>query len=227
MALFIISAGGFAAETGCVLNNLYQDVAFSQDELYYLSDDKNQWDLPMVGGRVIGSMDEFDCAVDFFEREHSLNYLAHQFIVAVGSPKLKMSLVARAKEKGWQPFPFIRHRQSFIGDAEIGDGTIICSMCSITTNVTIGRFVNINLNCTIGHDAIIEDYVNLSPHCTISGKAHIKRGADLGNGVHVHPGVTVGENSVIGAGAVLIEDVPNNVVVVAKGVKGQVIKELT
>jgi sugar O-acyltransferase (sialic acid O-acetyltransferase NeuD family) len=223
MALMLVGAGGFASEVGCVLNNLGAGVVFSQDMLYYLSDDKNQWGISMVGGEVIGSIDEFP-NIFLFEREHYLNHLAHQFIVAVGSPKLKMSLVARAKEKGWRPFPFIQHRQSFVGDAEIGDGTIICSMCSITTNVKIGSFVNVNLNCTIGHDAIIEDYVNLSPHCTISGKTHIKRGADLGSAATILPGVTIGENTVVGAGAVVNKDLPDNVLAV--GVPAKIIKEL-
>jgi len=222
MALLIIGAGGFAREAGLVVNNS-ENVSFVQEQLFYLSDNADDWGKTRAGGEVVGSIEEFALGALYLYPE-DLDRCIHRFIVAVGSPSLKVSLVARARKKHWEPFPFIRHEQSFLGDAHIGDGTIICSMCSITTNVTIGDHVNVNLNCTIGHDVIINDYVNLSPHCTISGNVHIKKGADLGSAVTVLPGVTIGENSIIGAGAVVNKDIPDNVVAV--GLPAKVIKEL-
>jgi len=217
MTLFLGGSGGFARETVLVLGNCSVDGRrlFPKKEIRYLTDDESQWGQKLLGIKVDGS-------IESVEESGPL----HSFLPAVGSPKLKQSFVARAEARGWRTISYIEHLQSFIGDAKIGNGTIICSMCSITTNVTIGKYVNVNLNCTIGHDVVIEDYVNLSPHCTISGHVHIKKGADIGSAVSILPGVTIGENSIIGAGAVILSDVPDNVVVVAKGVKGQVIKEI-
>lgn len=42
---------------------------------------------------------------------------------------------------------------------------------------------------------------------------HIKKGAWIGAGATVLPGVTVGENAIVGAGAIVIKDVPANMVV--------------
>jgi sugar O-acyltransferase (sialic acid O-acetyltransferase NeuD family) len=202
MNLFLLGAGGFAREVAYVLNSTW--TYFNG----YLSDDEEQWGKNYPFGEVVGSIDTID-------------YLDVGFIPAVGSPRLKKFFVMRAEEKGWKPHPFIQHKQSFIGDAEIGDGTIICSMCSITTNVKIGKFVNVNLNCTIGHDVVMDDYVNLSPHCTISGDVHIEKYCDLGSGADILPGVTIGTGSVIGAGCVVTKDVPSFSVVV--GVPGKVV----
>lgn len=210
MRLVLLGAGGFAREVAYVVENS-EDVFFQQEYVYYLSDDEEEWGKWKPKGKVVGSIDTYSV-------EHKDVY----FLPAVGSPKLKKFLISRAEEKGWKPFPSIKHKQSFIGDAEISDGSIICSMCSVTTNVKIGKFVNVNLNCTIGHDVIIDDYVNLSPHCTISGNVHIEEHCDLGSGVDVLPNVTIGRGSVIGAGAVVREDIPPNSLAV--GIPAKVIK---
>ena len=53
---------------------------------------------------------------------------------------------------------------------------------------------------------------------------HIKRNAWLGAAVTVMPGVTIGENSIVGAGAVVTHDVPDNVIVA--GVPARFIKNI-
>lgn len=57
-----------------------------------------------------------------------------------------------------------------------------------------------------------------------SGEIHIKKNAWLGARVSVLPGVTIGENSIIGTGAVVTTDIPDNSVTV--GVPAKVIKTL-
>lgn len=215
MDFFLLGAGGLAREVAYVINSR-RNLTERGDRIFYLSDNKEEWGNQLPFGEV----------VPYFIETHKLHYFKDRstfFIPAVGSPKLKRKLVERAKRSGMFPKHFLTHKQSFVGDARIGEGSVVCSMCSITTNVNISRYVVVNLNCTIGHDAIIEDYVNLSPHCTISGKAHIKEGADLGSAVSILPGVTVGRNTVIGAGAVVTKDLPDNCLAV--GIPAKVIKE--
>lgn len=210
MALFIIGHGGFAREIAYILDGHFDG---------YLTDDEKEWGNQLPFKRVVGSIDSITKEYPF----PGVTSCSVFFIPAVGSPKLKMDFVKRAQEKLFHPWFSSVHKQSFIGDAQIGDGSVICSMCSITTNVNIGRYVNVNLNCTIGHDVVIEDYVNLSPHCTISGKVHIKEGADLGSAVVVLPGVTIGKNTIVGAGAVVTKDLPDNITAV--GIPAKIIRE--
>ena len=56
------------------------------------------------------------------------------------------------------------------------------------------------------------------------GKIHIKKNAWIGAGAIILQGVTIGENSVVAAGAVVSKDVPANAVV--GGVPSKVIKSL-
>ena len=217
MALLLLGAGGWAREVALVIREDPRTSSTLAKETFLLSDDENEWD----GFRIVGSIDKFYPGIAY--RYTPLDRHIHQFIAAVGSPETKEKLCNRALAKEWDLFNSVRHPMSFVGNADIDRGTVICSMCSITTNVRIGKCVNVNLNCTIGHDVVIEDFVNLSPHCTISGNVTIKRGADLGSAVTVLPGVTIGENTVVGAGAVVTKDLPDNCTAV--GIPAKVIKQ--
>ncbi|WP_227483418.1 MULTISPECIES: hypothetical protein [unclassified Clostridioides] len=59
-------------------------------------------------------------------------------------------------------------------------------------------------------------------HSTVSTPIVIKRNAWLSAGAMIMPGITVGENTVVSAGAVVTKDVPPNTVVA--GVPDKIIK---
>lgn len=115
----------------------------------------------------------------------------------------------------------------------IGDGANIREGCNIGCNTLIGRGVTINYSTTIGNNCkvldlthltgemIVEDDVFISTHVVSSndnlmgrGKKIIhkgptvKKGALIGGGAVLLPAVTVGEYSVIGAGAVVTKNIP-------------------
>lgn len=108
-------------------------------------------------------------------------------------------------------FPTLVSHDAIVSDrVKMGQGCIICASTIITTDVLLGNFVTINLDCTIGHDAVLEDYVQLQPSVNISGFDTIKTCAQIGTGVHVIQGLTIGERSIVGAGTVVIKDVPED-----------------
>ena len=93
----------------------------------------------------------------------------------------------------------------------------------------IGAFTYINAK----NNVIIEDYVQIGSHCSIysistiddkEGEVILKKNCRIGTHSVVMPGVTVGENSVIGAFSFVTEDIPDNVV--AYGVPAKVMKKL-
>ncbi|UII25725.1 sugar O-acetyltransferase [Fulvivirga maritima] len=109
-------------------------------------------------------------------------------------------------------------------------------------NISLGKRVFINHACSfldLG-EIVIEDEVMIGPRVNITSENHpvkpaerkaldpakvtIKKNAWLGAGVTILPGITVGENSVVAAGAVVTKDVPANTVVA--GVPAKVIKEI-
>jgi acetyltransferase-like isoleucine patch superfamily enzyme len=91
----------------------------------------------------------------------------------------------------------------------------------------IGAFTYINAR----YGVIIEEGAQVGSHCSIysestidgkRGKVHIKANASLGTHSVVMPGVTIGENSVVGAFSFVKEDIPANCI--AYGIPAKVIK---
>ena len=93
----------------------------------------------------------------------------------------------------------------------------------------IGAFTYINAK----NGVVVEDFVQIGSHCSIysvstidnkSGKVLLKRNCRIGSHSLVMPGVTIGENSIIGAFSFVNKDVPDNVI--AFGVPAKVIRKL-
>ncbi len=93
----------------------------------------------------------------------------------------------------------------------------------------IGAFTYINAK----HGVVIEDYVQVGSHCAIysmstiddkKGEVRLKKNCRVGSHSVVMPGVTIGENSIVGAFGFVICDIPDNVVAV--GVPAKVIRKI-
>jgi acetyltransferase-like isoleucine patch superfamily enzyme len=93
----------------------------------------------------------------------------------------------------------------------------------------IGAFTYINAK----NGVVIEDFVQIGSHCSIysvstidnkQGKITLKKNSKIGSHSVVLPGVTIGEDSVIGAFSLVNQDIPPNVVAV--GVPARIIKHL-
>ena len=147
---------------------------------------------------VIGGMDSLN---KWSEELHLL--------IAIGDCQPKMETVLKITNKNIK-YPTIIHPSVQISDyqnIEIGEGSIICSGSILTCDIKIKCHVFINLGVTIGHDAVLEDYCSIMPGCHFSGFIKLESGVYLGTGSCLIRGVKVATKSVIGAGAVLIENV--------------------
>ena len=93
---------------------------------------------------------------------------------------------------------------------KIGEGSIITAGNVITVNTEIGNHVILNLSCTVGHDTIIGDYSSCMPATNISGEVKMAPCVYIGTGVKIVNQVEIGENTIIGAGAVVAKSIPDN-----------------
>jgi len=117
--------------------------------------------------------------------------------------------------------------------ARIGGNCNICSHIFIENDVIIGDNVTIKNGVQIWDGIRIEDDVFIGPNVTFTNdkyprskqhpekylKTIIKKGASIGANATILPGVTVGESAMVAAGAVVVRDVPDKIVVAGNPAK--------
>src|SRR5207249_6188488 len=132
--------------------------------------------------------------------------------VAVSYAKLnavRAEKVATSRAKGYRVVSYLSSRATVFPGFEPKEN------CFILEDNTIQPFVSIGANVTlwsgnhIGHHSTIEDDVFLASHVVVSGGVRIGRGTFAGVNVTIRDHVTIGKNCVLGAGALVLEDLPD------------------
>jgi len=141
-----------------------------------------------------------------------LEYSEPVFVTCcIGNTRIRKKVVDNLRENPNVSFPnLIANNVVYSDSVEFGEGIIICSSNILTVDIEVGDFVHINLASTVGHDAIIEEFVTIYPGVNVSGNVKVASGAELGTGSKVIQGVHIGENTIVGSGAVVVKHLPKN-----------------
>jgi len=102
-------------------------------------------------------------------------------------------------------------------------------------NLKLGKYTDIGVFTYINakNNVIIENHVQIGSHCSIysistidnkKGQVVLKKNCKIGSHSIIMPGVTIGENSIIGAFSFVTKNIPANVV--ALGIPAKVVKKL-
>lgn len=106
--------------------------------------------------------------------------------------------------------------------AQIGENCNICSHCLIENGAVIGNNVTVKCGVQVWDGITLEDDVMVGSNVTFTNdkypKSHNKewellptrvcKGASIGAGSTILPGLTIGEGAMIGAGSVVTQDIP-------------------
>jgi sugar O-acyltransferase (sialic acid O-acetyltransferase NeuD family) len=135
-------------------------------------------------------------------------------LVGLGMPALKEKLVAPLVSAGADFLTFV-HPSALIGArVTLGRGVVVCPGAILSADIDVGEFAMVNLNSTVGHDARLGPWSSVSAQCDITGHVRVADRVFLGSRASIIPGKTVGSRSIVGAGAVVVTDVPAGVTVV-------------
>jgi acetyltransferase-like isoleucine patch superfamily enzyme len=127
---------------------------------------------------------------------------------------------------------FVRER------ATVGDGTVIGRGSAVDNDVTIGARVRVQTSCYLTAWSVVEDDVFVGPGASTTNDdtmsrhgpeyrlrgATLRRACRIGGSAVLCPGVEVGEEAFVAAGAVVTRDVPARGVVM--GVPGRVVRDV-
>jgi sugar O-acyltransferase (sialic acid O-acetyltransferase NeuD family) len=91
-------------------------------------------------------------------------------------------------------------------NVQIGDGTLVCDGVVINVDTKIGKGVILNTRCSVDHDCVIEDFVHVCPGAVLSGGVVVGELTLIGVGASIVQYKTIASRCLIGAGAVVVKD---------------------
>jgi acetyltransferase-like isoleucine patch superfamily enzyme len=98
--------------------------------------------------------------------------------------------------------------------AAFHEGRVIFPGAKIGQDVDLGAHVHIQFNAVVAHGCRVGDYVTVCPGAVLSGEVTVEDDVFIGaNATVIHGGITIGRGAVVGAGAVVIDNVPAGAVV--------------
>jgi sugar O-acyltransferase (sialic acid O-acetyltransferase NeuD family) len=202
----IYGCGGFGREAAWLLEACneagagYQNVGFIDDD-------------PALQGSFVNGLPVFSL------EEAARTFPGAQVVAGVGSPTVREALVARIAAHAFVHATLVHPRVERSRWIEIGEGSVVCAGTILTTNVRLGKHVQVNPGCIISHDSVLEDYASLAPGVHISGFVHLGRRAYVGAGAVIINGsaanpLVIGADVIVGAGACVTKPVEPGLTVV-------------
>lgn len=94
-------------------------------------------------------------------------------------------------------------------DVTVGEGSVVMAGAVINSGCRIGRSCILNTNCSLDHDSAMEDFSSFAPGVTAGGNVTVATCGAISIGAIIKHGVRVGEHAVVGAGAIVMRDVPS------------------
>jgi sugar O-acyltransferase (sialic acid O-acetyltransferase NeuD family) len=143
-------------------------------------------------------------------------------IVAIGDNGVRRGVARLVDQTDLELISAVHPSSTLAHNAAIGRNTVIAAGVVVCAHCQIGDSVILNTGCIIDHQTVICEGCHVCPGVRIAGRVLVESGAFLGIGATVVPKVTLGYESIVGAGSVVIEDVPAMTTVV--GVPARAIK---
>ncbi|HFD3588895.1 acetyltransferase [Vibrio parahaemolyticus] len=138
--------------------------------------------------------------------------IAAQFdltVIAIGNNKIRLEKQNQLSTAGAK-FSVLEHPRATISQhSQLDEGTVVMAGAVINPFVKVGKACIINTAATIDHDCSLADGVHVSPGCNIAGGVTIGEGSWLGIGSQVKQLISIGAGVTVGAGATVVNRVPD------------------
>jgi sugar O-acyltransferase (sialic acid O-acetyltransferase NeuD family) len=201
MRVLILGAGGHAQVIADAL--LLRRVNGDTLELMgYLDDNPALWGQCLLGLPVLGSLAQ-------------LPSIPHEaIIIGIGHNATRRDVFAILQTQGERFVTAIHPTATLSPFAAVGAGSVLCAGAIVNPGTVIGDNVILNTGCTIDHHSHIGAHSHVAPGTHLGGQVQVGEGALVGIGATVLPRCCVGAWSTVGAGAVVVHDVPPGATVV-------------
>ncbi len=197
--IYIVGAGTY----GEAMYELAEILGYSVKGFY--DEDDGKLNASVMGAKVIGKFSNLS--------NNEIN--GKNFIVAIGNNESRYNIMTEINQKGGIT-PTLIHPSAVISpSAKVGKGVYIQANAYIWTEAQIGDFCIISPNTVIAHHTEIGKACLISTLAGVGASIKIKDKVFIGMGATIVTGlVTIGENSIIGAGSVVLKNIEENSVYV-------------
>ncbi len=128
----------------------------------------------------------------------------------IGKGRLRRDQFERWKHAGFS-FLTLCHPETVLGSGvDLGEGVQVMAGTIIQPEAVIGDNSIINTRAVIEHDCHIGKHVHIAPGVTLSGGVRVGDNTLIGVGAIVIEGMEIGKNCIVGAGSVVVRDVPDD-----------------
>ncbi len=127
--------------------------------------------------------------------------------LAIGDNKTRKKVYEQLLACGFEIITLVHPSAVISVSAIIEVGTVVMANVVVNPHAKIGRGVILNTACVIEHDNTIEDFVHISPNVALAGNVWVKELTHIGISSCAKQGITIGRESIIGAGSVIVKDI--------------------
>lgn len=191
--LYIVGAGSFGREL--------------ESWLELISEDERDWEIAGFLDSVQGKGKlSFPSKYQIVGDEKSFPLTKDDYVViSIANPVIRENIYSELKDK--VSFYTYISPKAIVGKYNnIGEGSIICPNCIITTNVQLGKCTIVNIGTQIGHDVIIGNFCSLMTNIDIAGKCSLGERVFMGTNSTIIPGKRIADDIKIGAGCIVIRN---------------------
>lgn len=185
------------------------------DIVGFLDDNKDLHGSLVKGVRVLGGTDLLPSLRDTCQVE--------AVYCPIGNNKLRVRFLSLANQLGYQIPNYIHPSAIISPSVAIGKGVYVLLNTSIMPYVSIQDYVMISMNANIAHHSVLEEGTFVSTGVNFGASIVAHKYSYIGISATIMTGIkNLGEDCLVGAGAVVIKDVPDRTVVA--GVPAKVLR---
>lgn len=149
----------------------------------------------------------------------------NNIVVCIGDNYVRSLVVEKIKKEVPDiKFPSVIHKNAYVSPrANIGEGVVIRPLVVIDAGVILGDFTFVAGGSVIPHNSHLEEYSSVSASVAVGGEFKLGKFSYIGIGAKIFHCITIGENTIIGAGSLVTKDIPSNCV--AYGTPAKIVRE--
>ncbi len=146
------------------------------------------------------------------EKVFSLLKPPAEFFVAIGDGSSRRRIAERWEAAGHRLVRIVHPLAHIGGSAVVSEGAVVMAGAIVQAGARIGRGAIVNTGATVDHDCRIGEFAHIAPGAHLAGGVEVGAGAWVGIGATAIEGIIIGPRAVVGAGSVVVDDLPADAV---------------